>query len=105
MAFNSVIDKGKLRYKILYKLLKEEYRYDILNYISTYPKWIHLKYFIGGINNCVTVVGKLVFDIDLTFTLPLTKVIWMTFELMITKQKKQFSQMSIGRNYVRPKRE
>ena len=40
VALNHVIDKGKLLYKLSYKLLKEENRYDTLLYIYPYPTLI-----------------------------------------------------------------
>ena len=58
--------------KILYKLLKEEYGYDPLLGISSYPTLMQLKDFIGWIHHCVTVVGKWIFDSNLPFVLPLT---------------------------------
>ena len=54
---NHLIDKGKTRCKLSYKLFKEEYGYDTLLDISTYPTFIKLKDFPGGIHHCVTVLG------------------------------------------------
>ena len=57
----------------MYKLFKEEDGYEPLLEISPYSKLIQLKYFLGGISHCVTVVGKWIFDSNIPFELPLTK--------------------------------
>ena len=41
--------------------------------ISQYPTLIQLKYFLGRIHHCVTVVGKFIFDSNFCFALLLTK--------------------------------
>ena len=38
-----------------------------------FTKLIMLKEFLGGIQHCVTVVGEWIFDINITFSLPLTR--------------------------------
>ena len=70
---NRVREEGKPLCEILYKLLKEEYLYDQLIGIYTYPTLIKLKYFIGGIHHCGPVVGKWVFDSNFPLVLHLTK--------------------------------
>ena len=73
VVLNCVKDKGKPWCKLLYKLLKEYNGYDPLLDISPYPKLIQLKYFLGGIHHCVTVVVKWVFESNFSFVLSLTK--------------------------------
>ena len=73
VALDHVIGKGKIWWKLSYKLLKEYYVYDPFFYISTYPTLIQLKHFLGGIHHCVTFVGKWIFDINFPFTLTLTE--------------------------------
>ena len=73
VSLHSVRDKGKPQYKLSYKILQEEYGYDTLLDISSYPTLIQLKYFIGRIHNCVRVVGKWNFDIKFPFALHITK--------------------------------
>ena len=70
---NHLIEKGKSRCKISYKLSKEEYRYDPFLGISPFPTLIQLKDFLGGIKRCVTVVGKWIFDSDIIFSHPITR--------------------------------
>ena len=53
--------------------MKEEYGYNPFIYISTHPTLIKLKYLLGGIHHCVTVVGKWILDSNFSFELPLTK--------------------------------
>ena len=73
VALNHVIKKVKPQCKLSYKLLKEENVHDPLLDISPYPTLIQLKYFLGGIHHCVTVVGKWVFYSNFTFVLSITK--------------------------------
>ena len=73
VVLNQVRDKGKRWCKLSYKSLKEEYGYDTLLDISTYLTLIQLKYSLGGNHHFVTVVGKWIFDINFTFSIPLTK--------------------------------
>ena len=40
--------------------------------ISMFPILIQLKYFLGGIQHFVTVVGMWIFDSNITFPIPLT---------------------------------
>ena len=68
-----VREKLKPWYKLSYKLFKEEYGYYSLIEISPFTTLVMLKYFLGGIQHCITVVGKWVFDIDFTFALPITR--------------------------------
>ena len=72
-ALNHVRDKGIPRCKISYKLLKEEYGYDPLLEIYTYPTLIPLKDYFDRIQHCVTVVSKWVFESNFPFALPLKK--------------------------------
>ena len=73
VVLNHLREKGKPQFKLLYKVLKGKYWYYPLVDISPYQTLIQLKFFIGGIHHCVTVVGKWIFDSDFTFALPLTK--------------------------------
>ena len=54
--------------------MKEEYGYYTVIEISPYPTLIRLKYYLDGIQHCVTVVGKRIFYSNFTFALSLTKV-------------------------------
>ena len=62
VELDHVRENGKPHCKLSYKVFKEEYGYDTLLEISPYTALIQLKYFLGGIRHCVTVVCKLVFD-------------------------------------------
>ena len=73
MTLNHVIEKGKPRYKLSYKLLKEECGYDPLLNTFIYASFIKLKYFQSGIHHCVTDVGKWNFDSNFTSTLHIIK--------------------------------
>ena len=73
VALNHIREKLKLQSKLSFRLLKEEDVYDPLLYISTYPTLIHLKFYHDGIQHYVTVVGKLIFDSNFPFELPLKK--------------------------------
>ena len=53
--------------------MKEEYGYDNSIDISIYPTLILLKYFLGGIHHCVTVVGEWIFDSNFPFVLLLNQ--------------------------------
>ena len=72
VGMNNLIDKGKTRYKFLYKIFKEQDGYDPLLDISTFSTLIQLKEFIDGVQHCVTVVGKWIFDSNSTLSLPIT---------------------------------
>ena len=72
MEMNHVREKDKPKCKIPYKVFKEKYGYDPLIEISPFPKPIQLKEFLGDIQQCVTVVGKCIFDSNITFDLPIT---------------------------------
>ena len=58
--------------KISYKVFKDKYGYYPLLDISEFPTLIYLTDFIGGTQNCVIVVGKWIFDKNISFALPLT---------------------------------
>ena len=58
VSLNCVREKGKLRLKLLYEVLKEDNGYTTLIVISPYPIFIQLKDYLGGIRHCVAVVGK-----------------------------------------------
>ena len=62
--------KGKQQCKLSYKVFEEQDVYDPFIEISPIPIFIQLKYFIGGVKHCVTVVGNWVFDSNITFALP-----------------------------------
>ena len=82
----SVIENGKPRCKISYKLFKEEYGYYPLLDISPFPTSIQLKYFLGGIHHCVTVVGKWIFTVILLLQFLSLNTSYNTVELMTMKQ-------------------
>ena len=69
---NHVREKVKIQCKLSYKLFKEEDGYYPLLDIYQFPTSIQLKYFLGGIQHCVTVVGKWFFDSNFPFAIPLT---------------------------------
>ena len=73
VVLNNIRDKGKPKYKLSHKVLKEEDGYDPLLDISPYTTLIQLKYSFDVIHHCVTTVGKLFFDKDSHFALPLAK--------------------------------
>ena len=85
---NLVRDKLKTLCKLLYKVSKEEYGYDILLGICPYKTLIQLKYFLVGIHNCVSVVGKWILDSNFTSSLPFAKDHLDYCLIMITKQNK-----------------
>ena len=55
--------------------------------ISPYPTLIQLKYFIGGIHYCVTVVGKWVLTVIFLLHFLSKMTIWTTVALIIMKKK------------------
>ena len=73
VELNHVREKVKTRYKLQYKVLKEEDGHYLLLYIYPYPILIQLKDFILWIHDCVIVVGTFIFESNFPFTLPLTK--------------------------------
>ena len=70
---NRLREKVKPRYKLPYKVLKEEYVYDTLIDIYPYTISIKMKDFIGGIPHCGTCFGKCIFDSNFSFALPLAQ--------------------------------
>ena len=87
VALNRVREKGKPQWKISYKVLKEEEGYDKFLDISTYPTLIQLKYFLGRIYHCVTVIGKLILEVIFLLHFLSIKKIWTTVSLMTMKEK------------------
>ena len=71
VTFNHVRYKVKARCKLSYKIFEEKDGYYPFLEISPFSKLIPLTDFIGGIQNCVTVVGKWVFDRNIPFAIPL----------------------------------
>ena len=69
---NHVTGKGRPLRKISYKIFEKQYGYDIFLDISPFPTPTQLTDFLCGIQNCVTAVGKCIFDRNITFALPLT---------------------------------
>ena len=69
---NRVIQKGKPRCKLSYKVLEVQDAYDPLVDISPLESLFPLKDSLGGIQKNVTVVGKWVFDSNIPFALLLT---------------------------------
>ena len=69
---NNVIENRKPRQ--LNYCCKWIYVKKYVTFLDIYPftTIIQLKESIGGIHNCVTVVGKLIFDSDFNFAIPLT---------------------------------
>ena len=55
----------------IYKLFEEQDRYGPLHDISPFPTLIQLIYFLGGIQHCVTVAGKWIFERNIYFLFPL----------------------------------
>ena len=49
-----------------------KYGYDPSFQLSPFPTLIQFTYLLGGIQNYVIYVGKWIFDINITFALPLT---------------------------------
>ena len=72
VAMNHFREKWRLKWKISYKVFEEKYGYDTLIEISPHPKLIKFTYFHGCIKHCVTVVGRWIFDSNITFVLPLS---------------------------------
>ena len=70
VVLNDVRETVKSRWKILYKVLREEDSYDSLLDIYPYPTLIKLKYFLGGIHHYVTLVGKLILTEIFLFPFP-----------------------------------
>ena len=70
---NSVREKIKPRWKILYTIFKGKYEYDPLIYISPFTTLTQIKYFLGGIQHCVTVVRRCVFESNFPFALTITR--------------------------------
>ena len=58
VAMNDVREKEKPRRKLLYKVFNEEYAYNSLLEIYQFSTLIQLKDSLGGIHQCVIVVGK-----------------------------------------------
>ena len=73
VEFKNVMYNFKPQCKLSDELLEEEYEYNLLFTISTYPTLIKLKYFPDGIHYWVTVVSKWIFDSSFPIDLPLTK--------------------------------
>ena len=71
VEMNHVREKRKPQCKLWYKLFKEEYGYDPSLNIYPFPTSIQLKDFLGRIQQCVTVVGIWISDINFNFVLPL----------------------------------
>ena len=53
--------------------MEEEYGCDTLLDIYPYPTLIQFKYYLGGIHHYPVVLGKWIFESNLTFALPLNK--------------------------------
>ena len=64
--------EGEPKFKIAYNVFKEQYGCDPFFYISSFSTLIHLADFLGGIQKCVTVVSKWIFDKNIAFALSLT---------------------------------
>ena len=73
VEMNHVREKRKSWLKLSSKLFKGKDGYDPLIEISPFPGLIHLKNYLGGINHCVTVVGKCIFDSNFTLPFPITR--------------------------------
>ena len=55
-----------------YKVFEEQDVFYTFLIISTFQKLIQLTDFLGGIQNCITVIGEFIFDSNIHFTPPLT---------------------------------
>ena len=64
--------KGKQQWKLSYKVFEEQDGYDLLFDIYLFPTSIQLKSFLGGIQHCVTVFARWVFDCNIHFAVPIT---------------------------------
>ena len=73
VALNNVREKVKPQCEISYKLFKEEYLYNPMFDISSYPTLNRFKFCLERIHHCVTIFGKWVFGSIFIFALPLTK--------------------------------
>ena len=69
---NYLRKKGKLWCNLSYKVFQEQDGYDQIIDIFLFPILFQLTDFIGGILNCVRVVAKVIFDINITLALTLT---------------------------------
>ena len=67
MAKNNVREKGKTRCKLSNIIFEKPNGCDPLLDISTFPTLIQLKQSLGGSQNCVTIVGKWMFDSNIPF--------------------------------------
>ena len=66
---NHVREKGKPRCKLLYQIFEEQDGYDPLLDIFSFSALIQLTYSLGGIQHCVTVVDKWIFNGNINFAL------------------------------------
>ena len=71
VAMHFLREKRKPRWKISYEIFKETYDYDPLIDIYLFPTLIQLTGVIGGIQNCIKIVSKWIFDRNIPFELPL----------------------------------
>ena len=72
VVINNVRDHGKPQCKFKYKVFEEQDGYDMLLENSPFLALIRLKDFLGGIQHCVTVGGKWIFDSNISFGISLT---------------------------------
>ena len=68
---NDVIEKVKTWCKLSYIVFEEQRGYYPLMYIYTFTALIKFEDFLDGIQHCVIVVGKWIFDSNINFALPL----------------------------------
>ena len=70
----------------IYKLFEEQDRYGPLHDISPFPTLIQLIDFLGGIQHCVTVAGKWIFERNIYFCFLSHMTIWTTIAIVMMKQ-------------------
>ena len=84
-AMSHVRDKFKPRWKLSHKVFEGQYGYDTLIETSLLPTIIQLKYFLCGIQHCVTFVGNWFLTGILLFCVLSLVMILTIFSLMGTK--------------------
>ena len=73
VAINHIKQKVKTQFKLSYKVFKKQDVYDTFITIYSFTTLIQLKYFLGGIQHYVTVVGKCTFDNNFPVEHPLNR--------------------------------
>ena len=87
MTLNHVIEKVNPWWKHSYKVFRKQYGCDPFIDIYPFPTLIQLTEFIGGVQHCVTVVGKSIFDRNNILSLPFAcddlEYCWNNFDIFL----------------------